>query len=60
MDINSFTTKPPHFLWQYTNVHSINITWFKTLHKTSFLIFDILFIFCPDDKILSLILIFFQ
>jgi hypothetical protein len=47
MEINSFTTKPLHFLWQYGNVHSIYFTCFKTLHKTSFLIFDILLIFCP-------------
>jgi hypothetical protein len=29
-------------------------TWFKTLHKTSFLIFDILLIICPNGKIYGL------
>jgi hypothetical protein len=37
-------------------VHFIHVIWFKTLHKTSFLIFDVLLIFCPNDKIWSLIL----
>jgi hypothetical protein len=36
MEINSFTTKPHHFLLLYSNVHYIYITWFKTLHKNHF------------------------
>jgi hypothetical protein len=51
MEINSFTTKTPHFLLLHSNVYYIYITWFKTLHKTSFFIFDILLMFCPNDKI---------
>ncbi len=42
-----------HILWQYGNVHSIHPTWFKTFHKTSFLIFDILLIICPNGTIYS-------
>jgi hypothetical protein len=51
MEINSFTTKPPHLLWQNSNVHFIYLISFKTLHKTSFFVFDILLQFCSNDKI---------